>query len=148
MFLSGVKRKKYIFEKEKLIRSITDMKNILNIYKNIKNEDELDKYIISLNLNECRIRDILGSYYPISEIININPPEYLKNTFEENKKIVDILEKEKDAFYNEFYEFLCISSDFYKKAFKNNFIDYPYDLINEEVKKIIIYSFSRGMFDY
>lgn len=77
MFLSGVKRREYIFDKEKLIKNINDMKDILNTYKKMKNEDNLNKYIISLNLIEYRIRDTLGSYYPISDGIGV--PKYLED---------------------------------------------------------------------
>ena len=43
MFLSGVKRREYIFDKEKLIKNVNDMKDILNTYKKMKNEDNLNK---------------------------------------------------------------------------------------------------------
>ena len=146
MFLSGVKRREYILDKEKLIKNVNDMKDILNTYKKMKNEDNLNKYIISLNLIEYRIRDTLGSYYPISDGIGV--PKYLEDALGKNKETVSVLKKWEEIFYNEFFDFLEVSSNFYRKAFENNFIDYPYNLINEEVKKIIIYSLTRGMFDY
>ena len=72
----------------------------------------------------------------------------MEDALGKNKETVSVLKKWEEIFYNEFFDFLGVSSNFYRKAFENNFIDYPYNLINEEVKKIIIYSLTRGMFDY
>ena len=67
------------------------MKDILNTYKKMKNEDNLNKYIISLNLIEYKIRDTLGSYYPISDGIGV--PKYLEDALGKNKETVSVLKK-------------------------------------------------------
>lgn len=150
MFLSGVnKRKEYAFDKEKLIKSVNNMQIILNTYKFLNSSDDLSKYIISLELNEHKIRYVLGRYYSLSDKER-GVPKYIEDMFNDknNLETINILEPFRNIFYNDFLDFIKISIDFYKKAFNDDFSTYPYNLIKEDIKKIIIYNFNKSMFEY
>ena len=65
-----------------------------------------------------------------------------------DKSYYNSIVKIKDKF--DYYFKICIKEEdeFYKKAYENNFIDYPYNLIKNEYRKGIIMKFCNDITPY
>lgn len=133
MIISKLRNRKYMYKcnREEVKDLINDMNYIYTVFKNNKYDF---KFIISLNLKELYIYKKLVSHYNALKLSCVN--DRIKN--EMGDEVISLLNKNKNIF-EKFYKCIEISNFYYNKAYENNFIDYPYNLVSKELKERIIY---------